>query len=199
MSSRPEDPNAAPGGARERWRPEPEVGTASGGHLSPDVGATGPLFDTLPDRERPAPERTDSISRAARERRGKTTQQRRRRQRVTVRRVKRNLRHVDPLSIFKLSLFFYALAVVGWLIFAAIVYSFIESMGLFDSIEEISRGLALGWRVEIDLWFVEKWALLIGLVFWVVGSLLNLLIAFLFNVGADMIGGVDMTFVERET
>ena len=157
------------------------------------------MFETLPERERPAPERTDVISRAARERRGKTTQQRRRRQRVTVRRVKRNLRHVDPLAVFKLSLFFYALAVVAWMIFAAIVYSFIEGMGLFDSIEEISRGLALGWRVEIDLWFVEKWALVIGLVFWLVGSLMNLLIAFLFNVGADMIGGVDMTFVERET
>jgi hypothetical protein len=79
------------------------------------------------------------------------------------------------------------------------VYSIIESTGLFDSIESISRGLALGWKVEIDLWFVEKWALLIGLIFWLVGSLLNLLIAFLYNVGADTIGGIEMTFVERDT
>lgn len=109
------------------------------------------------------------------------------------------MRHVDPLSIFKLSLFFYALAVVAWLLFVALVYSVIESTGIFDSIEDVSRGLALGWRVEIDLWFVEKWALLIGLVFWLAGSLLNLLIAFLYNVGADTIGGIDMTFVERDS
>lgn len=108
------------------------------------------------------------------------------------------MRHVDPVSVFKLSLFFYAIGMVAWLIFVAIVYSLVESTGIFDAIEDFSRGLALGWRVEIDLWFVEKWALLIGVIFWLVGALTNLLISFLYNVGADTIGGVEMTFVERD-
>lgn len=195
MSSRQDDPNAMRGRPRgERWRPEPEVAPASGGHLAPDVHDTGALFEGVPP-ERSARQRTEPIDAVPRQR--KTTGQRGRR-RHTVRRVKRVLRHVDPVSIFKLSLFFYALAVVAWLIFVAIVYSIIESTGIFDSIESISRGLALGWRVEIDLWFVEKWALLIGLVFWLAGSLINLLIAFLYNVGADTIGGIEMTFVERD-
>ena len=186
-----------PGRPREpRWRPEAEVGPASGGHLAPDVQSTGPLFESVPSGEPPPRRRTEPPPAAQRER-GSSGRQRRHK-RHTVRRVKRTLRHVDPLSIFKLSLFFYALAVVAWLIFVAIAYSFIEGMGLFDSIEEVSRGLALGWRVEIDLWFVEKWALLIGVIFWLAGSLLNLLIAFLYNVGADTIGGIEMTFVERD-
>ena len=194
MSSRPEDPNAVPGRGREqRWRPEPEVGPASGGHLAPDVHATGPLFEGLPETEAQPRRRTEPVPRVRRERRSSRS-----RRRHTVRRVKRTLRHVDPLSIFKLSLFFYALAVLAWLIFVAIVFSIVESTGIFDSIEDVSRGLALGWEVQIDLWFVEKWALLIGLVMWLVGSLLNLLIAFLYNVGADTIGGIEMTFVERD-
>jgi hypothetical protein len=103
------------------------------------------------------------------------------------------------VSVFKLSLFFYAIGMVVWLIFVAILYSVVNSTGIFDAIESFSRGLALGWRVEIDLWFVEKWALLIGVIFWLVGALTNLLISFLYNVGADTIGGIEMTFVERDT
>ena len=109
------------------------------------------------------------------------------------------MRHIDPVSVFKLSLFFYAIGLVVWLIFVAVLYSAVNSTGIFDAIEAFSRGLALGWRVEIDLWFVEKWALLIGVILWLVGSLTNLVISFLYNVGADAIGGVEMTFVERDT
>ena len=202
MSSRREDPNV-PGRSREpRWRPEAEVGPASGGHLAPDVHATGPMFETAPvgeppPRRRSDPRRTEPLPAASRER--SSGRQRRRHHRPAVRSVRRTLRHVDPLSIFKLSLFFYALGVVAWLVVVAVLYSIIESTGIFDSIEDVSRGLALGWRVEIDLWFVEKWALLIGLIFWLVGSILNLLIAFLYNIGADTIGGIEMTFVERDS
>ena len=198
MSSRREDPNASRGGAREpSWRPEPEVGPASGGHLAPDVHATGPLFEDVEPPRRSPRDRTQPLTRTESERRRKTSAGRQKR-RPTVRRVKRTLRHVDPVSVFKLSLFFYGIGVVVWLILVAILYSIVNSTGIFDSIEDVSRGLALGWRVEIDLWFVEKWALLIGVIFWIVLSLANLLISFLYNVGADTIGGVEMTFVERD-
>jgi hypothetical protein len=112
--------------------------------------------------------------------------------------VRRTLLHVDPLSIFKLSLFFYGIAVLFWLVMVAIAYSVVSSMGLFDTIEEFSKGFALGWKVDITLFFVEKWALLFGLIVAVLASLVNLLISFLYNVGADAIGGVEMTFVERD-
>ena len=100
--------------------------------------------------------------------------------------------------MFKLSLFFYGVGMIVWLLFVALLYSMVNATGIFDSIEDVSRGLALGWRVEIDLWFVEKWALLIGIVFWILLSLMNLLIAFFYNVGADTIGGIEMTFVEKD-
>ena len=92
----------------------------------------------------------------------------------------------------------YAIGVVVWLVFVAILYSVVNSTGIFDAIEAFSRGLALGWRVEIDLWFVEKWAFLIGVIMWLLGSLVNLVISFLYNVGADTLGGIEMTFVERD-
>ncbi|MEA2452636.1 MAG: hypothetical protein QOG04_1346 [Actinomycetota bacterium] len=115
-----------------------------------------------------------------------------------MRRLKRTLRHVDPMSILKLSLFFYACFLIVWLILVAILYSVLNSMGLFDTIEELADAFALNWNSKITLFLVERWAFLIGLTMVVIGALVNTFLAFLFNVGADTVGGVEMTFVERD-
>lgn len=120
------------------------------------------------------------------------------RRRPALRRVKRTVRHVDPFSVLKLSLFFYACFLVLWLIFVAVIYSVLNSMGLFDAIEKFGRGLVLWEEVNITLGFVERWALLIGFAFGVVASLINVILAVLYNVGADLFGGLELTFVERD-
>lgn len=216
MSSRRQNPDpsrrrrAGTGGG---LRPEPEVASASGGHLSPDVGSTSPLLDPVHDtpsspvhdpglpetRAVPGWSSNDPIG-AVPERRPASSGRRRSsaRRRPTIRRVKRTLRHVDPVSILKLSLFFYAIFVLVWLVVVAILFGFVDSLGLFDAIESFSDAMALTWDVEIDLWYVERWALLIGLMFAVIGSLVNVALAFIYNVAADLIGGVEMTFVERD-
>ena len=56
--------------------------------------------------------------------------------------------------------FFYAIFIVVWLIFVAIIYSVIESMGVFDAAEDLGRALVLVEEVNITLGMVEKWALL---------------------------------------
>jgi Transmembrane domain of unknown function (DUF3566) len=121
-----------------------------------------------------------------------------RRGRPGVRRVKRVLRHVDPLSIFKLSLFYYMCFVVLWLVFVAVVYAILSSTGLLDRAERLGRLFVLWEEIDISLWFVERWALLIGLVFAVLASVVNVLLAFLYNVAADVMGGAELTFVDRE-
>ena len=102
------------------------------------------------------------------------------------------------MSILKLSLFFYACFLVIWLIIVAIIYSILNSMGLFDTIEELADAFALNWDSNITLFMVERWAFLIGLTMVVIGAIVNVFIAFLYNVAADMVGGVEMTFAERE-
>ena len=196
MSSREERPSS--------WRSDPEATPASGGHLAPDITSAGspydplnaPLPSELERMERQRRERTEVIPRSAPPRPVPPT----RRTRAVARRVKRTLRHVDPLSVLKLSMFFYACMLVLWLIFVAFLFWIVNSMGLFDSIEKFGSGMALeGWDdLNIDLFYVEKWAFLIGFTFFVVGSLINTFLAFLYNVGADVIGGLDLTFVERD-
>jgi hypothetical protein len=207
-----------------RWRAEPEVASASGGHLSPEQPVTGSgLFEVLDEplpsekaRKGEVPEPTPARTQPSRRRDAEQTQamtpatgdefvatrpqgaRKNVRRRPGLRRVKRTVRHVDPFSVLKLSLFFYACFLVIWLVFVAIVYSILNSMGLFDAIEKFGRGLVLWEEVNITLGFVERWALLIGFVFGVVASLINVILSVLYNVGADLFGGLELTFVERD-
>jgi hypothetical protein len=124
---------------------------------------------------------------------------RRRVPRPSVRRVRRTLRRVGPFSIFKLSLFYYGLFLVLWLAFVAVVFWVVQSMGVFDALEEVSKGFALDWgEIDISLWDVEKWAFYIGLALCLIGSLVNAFLAFLYNLAADLIGGLELTFTERD-
>lgn len=204
------------GQSTETWGMDTEVGSASGGHLSPGVQGGSSLFEPVSDpvpseasyaAEEPLldpgpPEAAETMPRVD-ERLGapSTPPTRRRaavRRRPAIRRVKRTLRHVDPLSVLKLSLFYYGIFLVLWLAFVAMVYWVVASMGVFDAIERFGQGLVLWEEVNITIFFVERWALAIGLFFLIVASLINVFLAFLYNVGADLLGGVEMTFVERD-
>ena len=177
----PTDPTGA-------YRREPEVSPASGGHLAPDTVQSPLVGDpaatqSLPVRPEADPRRNQAGGRRPVRRR-------------PVRRVRRTLRHVDPVSVFKLSLFYYGCVLVVWLIFVAISYFVASGLGLFDLVEEVGSVFVVRW--EISLFDVEKWALLLGLLGWVFASIVNLVLAFLYNVAADFVGGVEMTFVERD-
>lgn len=202
MSSRGESPDPARRRAAGRgggFRPEPDVASATGGQLAPDMHSTGPLLDPLTGEVDGPPIGPGDPSGPRPERRPTGRQPRASmRRRVTTRRVKRTLRHVDPVSVLKLSLFYYGIFLVAWLIFVAILYAIVNAMGVFETIEKFGEGFALGWDVNITLFFVERWAFLIGFIFLVLASLTNVALAFLYNVGADMLGGVEMTFVERD-
>ena len=214
---------ATRGEGPEVWGRSPEAAPSSGGHLPPDVDPTGPLFDPLtsPLPSDPAPTRgwekldappetrpedgprprhaAGAAPARTRQRPPERVGARPRRPRTPLRRVKRTLRHVDPFSVLKVSLFFYLVLLVIWLIIVAILYSFLRSLGLFDQIEEIRRGLVVGnEEFTITLGLIEKWAFLIGLTLAVVGSVINLFFAFLYNAIADAVGGIEMTFVERD-
>jgi len=115
-----------------------------------------------------------------------------------MRRVRRTVQHVNPLSVVKLSIIYYAVFLVLWLLFVAVVYWVLKGAGFFDGIEELMSGLAFDNTFEIKLWTVEKWAFLIGIIFAVLACLFNLFLAFIYNVAADVVGGIEVTFVERD-
>jgi hypothetical protein len=198
-------------GRQRSFRTEPET-TASGGHLAPD--ATGPLFDPLfdplPTENPPAPEGRrlaaspaevdEEVAPPARLRPppAEAARVRRRRVRPSVRRVKRTLKRVNPWTVLKLSLFYYAIFLIVWLVFVAIVYWLLQPTELFEAIQDVGN-IFFDWRnVDISLRFVERWAFLIGVIFVLVGTLVNTFLALLYNIASDVVGGLEFTFVERD-
>jgi hypothetical protein len=111
--------------------------------------------------------------------------------------VRRTIKHIDPISVLKISAFFYAIFFVVWLILAAILFWFLQSLGLIDAVSETSNIFGSE-RIDITLGYVERWAFVSGLVLVVVGCFVNTAIAFLYNVASDLFGGIQVTFAERD-
>ena len=109
------------------------------------------------------------------------------------------MKRIDPFSVLKLSLFYYTCFLIVWAGIVAVAYWIVQSMGLFDAIEDFSTGFALEWgEIDISLWLVERWALLIGGALVIVGALINAFLAVLYNLASDLVGGLEVTFVERD-
>jgi Transmembrane domain of unknown function (DUF3566) len=117
------------------------------------------------------------------------------------RRLKQRLKRIAPLSVIKLSLFYYLIFLAVWLGIVAVLYSLIDGLGLFDLIHNVGKGLEIGAlkKLDVSLGVVEKWAFIVGLVMVLLGSIVNGFLALLYNLGADLTGGLEVTIVERET
>jgi Transmembrane domain of unknown function (DUF3566) len=117
-----------------------------------------------------------------------------------VRLVKRTVKRVDPWSVLKMSLFFYTIFFVVWMIGIAVLYSIVESAGVFQTIDELRSGFVIDEveSLEISMGVVMRWAAYIGIGMVLLATLINVVISFLYNLGSDIVGGVEMTFVERD-
>jgi hypothetical protein len=117
--------------------------------------------------------------------------------RPRVRRVTRVVRHVDPWSVFKVASVFSLVAYLIALFAGVLLWNVAYSTGTIDNIE---RGMeSTGWTVfelnggEI---FHNAW---VGGLFLAVGMTgLAVLVATLFNLITDLVGGIRLTVLEEE-
>lgn len=117
--------------------------------------------------------------------------------RPRVRKVTRVLRHIDPWSTFKVGLIFSAVAYVVLLTSGVLLWRVADSTGTLDNVERWFT--QFGWETfELKGGDVFANAWVIGL-FGVVGLTGGLvLLATLFNLVSDIVGGVRMTVLEEE-
>ncbi|MDF2731392.1 MAG: hypothetical protein K0S92_17 [Desertimonas sp.] len=117
--------------------------------------------------------------------------------RPRVRRVTRVVRHVDPWSVFKVAAAFsvvsYAIALVAGVLLWNVAYA----TGTIDNIE---RGMeSTGWEVfELDGGEIFHNAWIGGLFGAVAMTGLAVLVATLFNLITDLVGGIRLTVLEEE-
>jgi hypothetical protein len=125
--------------------------------------------------------------------------ERRRRVKLQARRVRRIVRHVEPWSVMKMSIIFYACLWVILLVAGVVVWSVADSAGVIDSLETQIKDYFVLDTFELNANEVLRGYAFGGAAFAIAGTAFNVLMCLLFNLISDLVGGLRVTMIEEET
>ena len=114
-----------------------------------------------------------------------------------VRLVSRVIRDIDPWSVFKVGLAFHLVCYFVTLISLVLLWNVAQSTGTLDNVENFME--SFGWetfRFDGSELFGNLWIL--GLLGVILGTGLWVLLATVFNLITDLVGGVRVTVLEEE-
>lgn len=117
--------------------------------------------------------------------------------RPRIRRVTRVVRHFDPWSVFKVAILFHFAAYVVTLTSGVLLWRVADSTGTLDNVERWFT--QFGWETfELDGGEVYHNAWIAGLFLVVAMTGVTVLLATLFNLISDIVGGVRVSVLEEE-
>lgn len=119
--------------------------------------------------------------------------------RLRARRVRRLVRHVEPWSVLKISIFLYSCMWGVLLLVGVILWKLASESGLITNMEKFitKLGALESFTFHGDLIFRVAFA--VGLIIVLALTVFTVLCAVLFNLISDITGGVRFTVVEEET
>lgn len=117
------------------------------------------------------------------------------------------IRKIGPLSVLRWSLFFYFCIFLIFFFAAYIIFGVLESTGVLKSLGTLLGGAGLGTCPQNDpnatctFEFNSGWIFsrlfVIGLMLAIVWSIINVLVSLLYNLVSDVIGGVELSLIEK--
>jgi Transmembrane domain of unknown function (DUF3566) len=114
------------------------------------------------------------------------------------RRIRVGIRRISPWSVLKFSLIFYFCVMLVVLFGLAILYMLLGAFGVLDSLAQLLEGVGFGGgNFEFQGLAIFRTLFLIGFLTVVIGSALSVFISILYNLISDLIGGIEVTLVER--
>jgi Transmembrane domain of unknown function (DUF3566) len=116
------------------------------------------------------------------------------------RRVRVAIRRVSPLSVLKVSLVFYLCMMLVILVGFGILYAVLSAAGILDSIAELLTGVGFGdaqGDFEFNTGYIFRTLFLIGMVSTALWAAFTVFVAFLYNLIADLLGGIEVSLVEK--
>ena len=113
------------------------------------------------------------------------------------RRARLVIRKIDPWSVLKFSLLFYFCLLLIMLLGSAIIFAILKAFGVISNIEKLIRDLSEA-TFTISGGAIFRWLFLFGLLGAVVASAVTVFLAFLYNLIADVVGGIEVSVAERE-
>jgi hypothetical protein len=126
-----------------------------------------------------------------------TWREQRRLGRLRARKVKRVVRHIEPWSVFKISLIFNVCLFITFMVSGTLLWSLAVSAGTIDNIIAFVNDL-IGGEITIDGEDIFRAALYGGAVMVVANSLFMVLLVVLFNLISDLVGGIRVSVIEEE-
>jgi hypothetical protein len=119
--------------------------------------------------------------------------------RLRARKVNRIVRHVDPWTVLKLSLMFFACLFIVMLVAGILLWHLAASAGTITKIEDFIAEAGAFTTFKFDGAKILQASVLGGLVMVIVASGFSVLLAVLFNLISDLVGGIRFTVIEEET
>jgi hypothetical protein len=116
------------------------------------------------------------------------------------RRVRVAIRKISPWSVLKVSLVFYFCMMLVILVGFVILYAVLSAAGILDSIAELLTGVGFGdaqGTFDFNTGYIFRTLFLIGLVSTGLWAAFTVFLAFLYNLIADLLGGIEVTLVEK--
>jgi transmembrane protein DUF3566 len=120
------------------------------------------------------------------------------------RRARLTIKRVDPWSVMKFSFAVSLVLFVVVIVATSVLYLALDAMGVFNSVNDSlaemvnAGGASSGDTFRVTAKGVIGTAVLIGAVNVVLFTALATLAAFIYNVCADLVGGIELTLSERD-
>jgi hypothetical protein len=110
-------------------------------------------------------------------------------------RSRRLVRRIDVLTVFKVSIAFYVMGMLTLVIAGVILWNVAQALGFISDIDKSIRTLFSLKTFHLHAGTVLVYAAAIGAVLCVFGALLNTLVAAIYNLLSDVVGGVQVVVV----
>lgn len=106
------------------------------------------------------------------------------------------VRRIDPWSVLKLSLIFYFFLLLVGMLGLAVLWGLIGRLGVID--QALAFLETLNFQVELNIGNIARALFLTGVLQVILLSGVNVFLAFLYNLVADLLGGLKVTLAEEE-
>jgi len=119
---------------------------------------------------------------------------------ASVRRVRRVIRKFDPWTVLKVSIVFYAVMAVGFVLGLVILWAVVNNAGIPQAIEDFGKKITL---LEADAQLFadgERYlrvAVFLGVVWSVLMTGFTTLAALMYNLISDIVGGIEVVVLEE--
>jgi hypothetical protein len=120
------------------------------------------------------------------------------RRRAKVRRTRRTIRHIDPWSVFKVSLILYACLYGALLVAGTVLWSIIVRSGVVTDIEGFVAEVGSYEVWEINGEEIFSRATVIGAILFAAAVVFNVVLTIIFNLISDLVGGVRLTILKED-